>query len=142
MALLTRLLQQRHNYYRSLLLIEVLVLLSLSSLQQAPRLVGLIYVLISGVAVLLDSPLLPQHRLQSSDVGSLSARLRHQFRRVMLRRRLIAMAWVVCVVMEVIWQSVLTVSPNLVVHLCAPHLVLWLLLLPYMLWSLINALAE
>jgi voltage-gated potassium channel len=52
------------------------------------------------------------------------------------------MAWVACVVMEVVWQSVLTVSPDLAVHLCAPHLVLWLLLLPYMLWSLMNALAE
>lgn len=36
MAVLTRLLQQRHNYYRSLLVIEVLVLISLSSLQQTP----------------------------------------------------------------------------------------------------------
>ena len=142
MALLNRLLQQRHNYYRALLAIEVLVLISLSSLQRAPRLVGVIYVVISGVAVLLDSPLLPGHRLQTAEVGTLSARLRNQFQRVMVRRRLIAMAWVACVVMEMVWQAVLTVNPSLAVLLCAPHLVLWLILLPYMLWSLMNALAE
>ena len=142
MALLNRLLQQRHNYYRALLVIEVLVLISLSSLQRAPRLVGVIYVMISGVAVLLDSPLLPGHRLQTAEVGSLSTRLRNKLQRVMVRRRLIAIAWVAAVVMEVLWQSVLTVSPNLAVLLCGPHLVLWLILLPYMLWSLMNALAE
>jgi hypothetical protein len=142
MALLTRLLQQRHNYYRALLVIEVLVLFSLSSLQRAPRLMGVIYVVISGVAVLLDSPLLPAHRLQTAEVGTLSARLRNQFQRVMVRRRLIAMAWVACVVMEVLWLTVLTVNPDLAVLLCAPRLVLWLILLLYMLWSLMNALAE
>jgi hypothetical protein len=142
MALLTRLLQQRHNYYRALLVIEVLVLISLSSLQRAPRLVGVIYVVISGVAVLLDSPLLPGHRLQAGEVGNLSTRLRNQLQRIMVRRRLIAMAWVACVVMEVLWQGVLTVSPDLALQLCAPRLLLWLILLPYVLWSLVNALAE
>jgi hypothetical protein len=142
MALLNRLLQQRHNYYRSLLVIEVLVLISLSSLQRAPRLVGVIYVLISGVAVLLDSPLLPRHRLKTAEVGSLSSQLRNQLQRIMVRRRLIAMVWVACVVMEVVWQTVLTVSPSLAVLLCGPHLMLWLILLPYMLWSLVSALAE
>ena len=142
MALLTRLLQQRHNYYRSLLLIEVLVLISLSSLQEEPRLVGVLYVVIAGVGVLLDSPLLPSHRLQTAEMGSLSARLRNQLQRILVRRRLIALAWVACVAMELLWQSVLTVNPAMAVQLCAPHLVLWLIVLPYMLWSLVSALAE
>jgi hypothetical protein len=46
MALLSQLLQQHHAYWRAL--------------ENAPRLVSVMVLVISGVAVLLDSPLLPQ----------------------------------------------------------------------------------
>lgn len=141
-VLLHRLLHQRHNYYRALLLIEVLVLISLRPLQQAPRLVGVAYGVISGVGVLLDSPLLPQNRLQRDEVGSLSGHLRHRVSRVLRRRRLIEIGWLSCLVIEVLWQSALVVSPTLAVQLSAPHLVIWVALLLLQLWGLINALAE
>jgi hypothetical protein len=141
-VVLKRLLEQRHNYYRALLVIEVLVLISLSSLQRAPQLVGVTYVVISGVGVLLDSPLLPKHRLLPADVGTLTTRLRHRVSRVLLRRRLMVVGWLSCLVMEVLWQSALVLSPALAVQLSAPHLVIWLLLLLFLLWGLVNALAE
>jgi hypothetical protein len=39
MGVVTRLLEQRHAYYRALLALEVLVLIGLRGLQAAPRLV-------------------------------------------------------------------------------------------------------
>lgn len=103
---------------------------------------GLIYVVISGVGVLLDSPLLPKHRLQTAEVGTLSARLRNRLLRVIARRRRVVVGWLVCLAMEVLWQSALTFNPGLAVQLCVPHLVVWLALLLVLLWSLVNALAE
>ena len=140
-VLLRQLLQQRHNYYRALLVIEVLVLISLSTLQRAPQLLGVAYLVISGVGVLLDSPLLPQHRLESY-VGNLSPRWRHRLSRVLVRRQLMVVGWLSCLVMEVLWQGALMLSPALAVQLSAPHLVVWVLLLLFLLWSLVNALAE
>ena len=140
--LVNRLLQQRHNYYRALLVIEVLVLISLSPLQRAPQLVGVTYLVISGVGVLLDSPLLPKHRLQPAGVGTLSARLRYRVGRAMWRRRLMVVGWLSCLVMEVLWQTALMFSPTLARQLSAPHLVLWLVLLLFLLWGLVNSLAE
>lgn len=142
MALLTHLLRQRHNYYRALLVIEVIVLISLTSLQHAPRLTGAIYVLISGVGVLLDSPLLPRHRLPTAEVGTVSSRLRTRLIRAIERRRLIAVGWLSCLAMEVVWQGALMISPALAVQLCAPHLVLWLALMLVLLWGLVTALVE
>lgn len=141
-VLLKRLLQQRHHYYRALLVIEVLVLISLSPLQRAPQLLGVAYLVISGVGVLFDSPLLPKHRLQPADVGGLSRRLRYRVGRVLLRRKLMVVGWLSCLVMEVLWQGALLLSPALAVQLSAPHLVIWLLLLLFLLWGLVNALAE
>lgn len=63
MSVAARLLEQRHAYDRALLALEVLVLLGLRGRQAAPRLVRGIDRLISGMAVLLDSPLLPKNRL-------------------------------------------------------------------------------
>ena len=57
MAVISRLLQQRHAYYRGLLAVEVLALGGLRGLEEAPRLVSLVYLVIASVAVLLDSPL-------------------------------------------------------------------------------------
>ena len=62
MAVINRLLQQRHAFYRGLLVVEVLALVGLRGLEESPRLVSLVYLVIASVAVLLDSPLLPQHR--------------------------------------------------------------------------------
>ena len=66
MAVISRLLQQRHAFYRGLLAVEVLALVGLRGLEEAPRLVSLVYLVIASVAVLLDSPLLPQNRLEPS----------------------------------------------------------------------------
>ena len=63
MKVVHALLMQRHNYYRGLLIVEVLSLISLRALQHAPQLVSLVYLLIGGVGVLMDSPLLPKNRL-------------------------------------------------------------------------------
>ena len=46
-----RLLQQRHRMYRVMLAVEAIGLISLGPLQREPRLVSLLYVVISGAAV-------------------------------------------------------------------------------------------
>ena len=50
MSATRELLLQRHNYYRWLLVVEVLALIGLRPLQQAPQLVCLVYLTIAGVA--------------------------------------------------------------------------------------------
>jgi hypothetical protein len=42
MAVLSHLLQQRHAFYRGLLAVEVLAMVGLRGLQQAPRLVSVV----------------------------------------------------------------------------------------------------
>ncbi len=142
MASFTRLLKERHQYYRALLVIEVLVLISLSALQQEPRLIGLIYVVLSGLAVVLDSPLLPQNRLQRNAFFWVSGRNRNRLERIMLRRQLNVVGWFVCVAIEVAWQGALHFNAALAVQLSGIHLVVWLALMLYLVWCLINALAE
>jgi hypothetical protein len=93
MGVVTRLLEQRHAYYRGLLALEVLVLIGLRGLQAAPRLVSVIYLLISGLAVLLDSPLLPRNRLEAPPSDSLPARLTQGVERILLQRRKLAWYW-------------------------------------------------
>jgi len=137
MALVSRLLQQRHRYYRALLGVEVIALLALSSLQAAPRLMSVVYLVISGIGVLFDSPLLPRYRLE------LKGPVRNRaLARALLRRSLIAVGWLICLVMELLWQAALTFNPALAVHLSALHLVVWLTLILYQLWGLVNALVE
>ncbi|MEB3276296.1 MAG: hypothetical protein VKM92_04940 [Cyanobacteriota bacterium] len=143
MSILVALLKQRHRYYRSLLVVEVLALLGLSSLQRAPQLMGLLYLLITGVVVVFDSPLLASHRLQTKGLlERLNGRHRNHIERVLWRRRVIVWGWLVCLAMEVVWQSALVLNPTLAVTLSTPHLVVWLALILQMLWSLVNALAE
>ena len=142
MGFLTQLLQQRHQYYRALLVVEVLALLSLSSLQRLPRLVGVMYLLITGVCVVLDTPLLRRNRLRVNDVSSINGSLRHRIAVTMRRRRVIAVGWLLCLAIELLWQSALVFDPKLAVQLSAPHLVVWLSLILQMLWGLIKALAE
>ena len=142
MASVSRLLQERHHYYRALLAIEVLVLSSLSALQREPRLIGLLYVLLTGVGVVLDSPLLPQNRLERNVFVWVSGRTRNRLERIMVRRQLIVVGWLVCLVTEVAWQSALHFNPSLAVRLSPAHLVVWLALMLYLIWSLINALVE
>lgn len=97
MTVIHALLRQRHRYYRNLLIVELIALISLRALQQAPQLVSLVYLVISGVGVLADTPLLPGNRL---------------------------------------------LSPAVAVQLSVLHIVVWLGLLLYVLWALMNALAE
>ena len=137
MALVSRLLQQRHRYYRALLGVEVIALVALSSLQAAPQLMSVVYLVISGIGVLFDSPLLPRYRLE------LKGPVRNRaLARALLRRSLIAVGWLICLVMELLWQAALTFNPALAVHLSALHLVVWLTLILYQLWGLVNALVE
>lgn len=142
MALITSLLRQRHRFYRVLLVVEVLVLIGLSSLQRAPQLMGLIYVLITGVVVVLDSPLLPKNRLELNGVALVSHGKRQSIQRLILRREGMVLGWFVCLAMELAWQSALLVNPPLAVQLSGLHLVVWLALILQLLWSLVNALAE
>ena len=142
MGTVSLLLQERHKYYRALLAIEVLVLISLSGLQREPRLIGLLYVLLSGVGVVLDSPLLPQNRLQRNIFYWVSGRTRTRLERIMVRRQLIVAGWLFCLGSEVVWQAALRLNPALAIRLSPAHLVVWLALMLYLVWSLINALIE
>ena len=142
MALISSLLQQRHAFYRGLLAVEVLALVGLRGLEQAPRLVSVVYLVIAGVAVLLDSPLLPQHRLEPSLGESIPQQLKRRLRKALLRRQLVGFAWLLALLIEVIWQMALVFDPALAIQLSVVHLVVWLVLMLQLLWNLINALAE
>jgi hypothetical protein len=142
MAVISRLLQQRHAYYRTLLAVEVVALVSLGSLQQAPRLVSVVYLAISAVAVLLDSPLLRQNRLEPTGQESLPQQLQRRLQRAFLRRRVVVIAWLLALLIEAIWQTALALNPALAVQLSPLHLVIWLALMLQLLWGLITALAE
>lgn len=144
MAELNRLLQQRHSLYRGLLAVEVIALLGLRGLQEAPRLVSVVYLLISGVAVILDSPLLPKNRLNLKPAATTSAAL-HLVRRsqqVLVQRLQLAILWLLALAVEVIWQAALVLNPPLAVQLSVIHLLIWLVLLLTLLWGLVSALAE
>ena len=143
MALVSRLLQQRHRYYRALLGVEVIALLALSSLQAAPRLMSVVYLVISGIGVLFDSPLLPRYRLELEEPADRSSSRRNRvLARALVRRTLIAVGWVICLAVELLWQAALAFNPALAVHLSALHLVVWLTLILFQLWGLVNALVE
>jgi hypothetical protein len=142
MAVISRLLQQRHAFYRGLLAVEVLALVGLRFLEQAPRLVSVLYLVISGVGVLLDSPLLPHNRLPPTPNESMSRALERRVQKVLLRRQRLTISWILALVMELIWQLALVLNPTLAVQLSVIHLVIWLSLMLLVLWGLVNALAE
>ena len=141
MAVISRLLQQRHAFYRGLLAVEVLALVGLRGLEEAPRLVSLVYLVIASVAVLLDSPLLPQNRLEPSLGESIPQRLKPRLQKALLRRQVVGFAWLLALLIEVIWQIALVFDPALAIQLSVVHLVVWLVLMLQLLWNLINALA-
>ena len=142
MAVINRLLQQRHAFYRGLLVVEVLALVGLRGLEEAPRLVSLVYLVIASVAVLLDSPLLPQHRLKRKVGESIPQQLKLRLQKALLRRQVVGFAWLLAFLIEVIWQTALVIDPALAVQLSVLHLVVWLVLMLQLLWGLVNALAE
>jgi hypothetical protein len=142
MAVLSHLLQQRHAFYRGLLAVEVLALVGLRGLQQAPRLVSVVYLVISGVGVLLDSPLLPQNRLRPTANDAMPRALGRRFEKVVLRRRQLVIYWTLALAMELVWQVALEINPSMAVQLSVLHLVVWLSLMLVVLWGLVNALAE
>lgn len=144
MAELNHLLQQRHSLYKGLLAVEVIALVGLRGLQEAPRLVSLVYLVISGVAVILDSPLLPRNRLnlKPSATPSAPANLVRRVRKVLARRLQLVVGWLLALAVEVIWQAALELNPPLAVQLSVIHLLVWLVLMLALLWSLVNALAE
>lgn len=144
MAELNRLLQQRHSLYRGLLAVEVIALVGLRGLQEAPRLVSVMYLVISGVAVILDSPLLPRNRLNLKPAATPSApaNLVRQVQTVLARRLQLVVGWLLALAVEVIWQTALVLNPPLAVQLSVIHLLVWLVLMLALLWSLVDALAE
>ena len=142
MAVLSHLLQQRHAFYRGLLAVEVLALVGLRGLQQAPRLVSVLYLVISGVGVLLDSPLLPHNRLRPTANDAMPRALGRRFEKVVLRRRQLVIYWTLALAMELVWQVALEINPSMAVQLSVLHLVVWLSLMLVVLWGLVNALAE
>ena len=142
MAVINRLLQQRHAFYRGLLVVEVLALVGLRGLEESPRLVSLVYLVIASVAVLLDSPLLPQHRLERKVGESIPQQLKLRLQKALLRRQVVGFAWLLAFLIEVIWQTALVIDPALAVQLSVLHLVVWLVLMLQLLWGLVNALAE
>ena len=142
MAVLSHLLQQRHAFYRWLLAVEVLALVGLRGLQQAPRLVSVVYLVIAGVGVLLDSPLLPHNRLGPTANEAMPRALGRRFEKVVLRRRQVVIYWTLALAMELVWQVALEINPSMAVQLSVLHLVVWLSLMLVVLWGLVNALAE
>jgi hypothetical protein len=100
------------------------------------------YLVISGVAVLLDSPLLPQNRLKPTENESIPQRLENRLRKALRRRKVVVIAWMLALVIEVIWQVALVFNPALAVQLSVAHLVIWLVLMLQLLWGVITALAE
>ena len=143
MTVLSALLQQRHNYYRALLIVEVLALIGLRALQDAPQLVSLVYLVIGGVGVLMDSPLLPKNRLTPHlNKAVIPQHVNHQIQRVIKRRRWLENSWLFAASVELLWQGSLLVAPALAVQLSVVHVVVWMALMLYVLWSLMNALAE
>jgi hypothetical protein len=142
LAIVSSLLQQRHAFYRTLLAVEVVALVGLRGLQQAPRLVSVVYLVISAVAVLRDSPLLPQNRLDPSATQAMPSSLGRRVQRVLLRRQRLVIFWLVALAVELLWQAALEINPSLAVRLSVLHLVVWLGLMLVLLWGLVNALAE
>lgn len=143
MTVITALLKQRHSYYRNLLIVEVIALISLRALQQAPQLVSLVYLVISGVGVLADSPLLPRNRLSPQlERNPLPLRGQHRLQRILQRRLLLEKSWLMAAAVELLWQASLLMAPVLAVQLSVLHMVVWIALLLYVLWALMNALAE
>jgi hypothetical protein len=141
-SIVSSLLQQRHAFYRGLLAVEVVALVGLRGLQQAPRLVSVVYLVISAVAVLTDSPLLRQHRLDPSAMQAVTSALGQRVQRVLLRRQRLVRFWIVALAVELLWQAALEINPSLAVRLSVLHLVVWLSLMLVVLWGLVNALAE
>ena len=142
MAVISSLLQQRHAFYRGLLAVEVLALVGLRGIEEAPLLVSLVYLVIASVAVLLDSPLLPQNRLEPSLGESIPQRLKPRLQKALLRRQVVGFAWLLALLIEVIWQIALVFDPALAIQLSVVHLVVWLVLMLQLLWNLVNALAD
>ena len=143
MTVVSSLLRQRHNFYRVLLIVEVLALIGLRPLQQAPQLVSVVYLLIGGVPVLLDSPLLPQNRLSPQLRNAvIPQKDHHHLQRVIRRRRWLQYGWLGAAGVEVLWQLSLLVLPVVAVQLSVLHVAVWLALMLYVLWSLMGALAE
>lgn len=142
MALINRILQQRHAYYRGLLAVEVLALLGLRWLEQAPRLVSVVYLLIPGMAVVLASPLLPGNRLRPSTKETFTSKQLHRIERALVRRKLIVMLWLLALLIEISWQGILAIDPIYINHFSALHLLIWLPMMLYQLWGLVTALAE
>ena len=143
MTVITALLKQRHIYYRNLLIVEVIALISLRALQQAPQLVSLVYLVISGVGVLADSPLLPRNRLTPQlERNPLPLRGQQRLQRILQRRLLLEKSWLMAAALELLWQASLLMAPVMAVQLSVLHMVVWIALLLYVLWALMNALAE
>ena len=130
MSVTRELLIQRHSYYRWLLVVEVLALIGLRPLQQAPQLVSLVYLTIGGVGVLMDSPLLPHNRLTQHLKSAVLAPKDHQhLQRAIRRRRWLENGWLIAAAVVAVRLSVL-------------HVLVWTGLMLYVLWALTTALAE
>ena len=142
MDLVSRLLQQRHALYRTILAVEVMALVGLRGLQQAPRLVSVVYLVISAVAVLTDSPLLRKNRLDPSATQAMPSALGRRVQRVLLRRQRLVSFWIVALAVELLWQAALEINPSMAVQLSVLHLVVWLSLMLVVLWGLVKALVE
>ncbi|MBM5819125.1 MAG: hypothetical protein FJ070_03405 [Cyanobacteria bacterium K_DeepCast_150m_m2_101] len=143
MSVVRMLLKQRHNFYRGLLIVEVVALAGLRAMQEVPQLVSVAYLVIAGVAVLMDSPLLPQNRLTPHLGGNvMHQREHHHLGRILKRRKWLVLGWLVAAGLELVWQTALLLAPPLAIQLSVLHIAVWLTLMLYVLWTLMKALAE
>ena len=110
---------------------------------RAPQLVGVLYLIIGGVGVVLDSPLLPHNQLITQlHAEVISQKQNRHLQRVLQRRRWLQSGWLCAAGVELLWQLSLQLLPALAVQLSVLHMLVWLCLLLYELWVLMNALAE
>jgi hypothetical protein len=125
--------------YGRLLATEVIALLGLRLMQQEPRLTSLVYLLISGVAVLTTTPILQMSWSPPTEARPTSRTI--YFERGGLPTLLtLKWMWLSAVLTEVIWQYAIWFRPGLGTHISILHMLTWLALMLALLRRMLHAL--
>ena len=125
--------------YGRLLATEVIALLGLRLMQQEPRLTSLVYLLISGVAVLTTTPILQMSWSSPTEARPTSRTI--YFERGGLPTLLtLKWMWLSAVLTEAIWQYAIWFRPGLGTHISILHMLTWLALMLALLRRMLHAL--
>ena len=129
----------RQTIYGRLLATEVIALLGLRLMQQEPRLTSLVYLLISGVAVLTTTPILQMSWSSPTEARPTSRTI--YFERGGLPTLLtLKWMWLSAVLTEAIWQYAIWFRPGLGTHISILHMLTWLALMLALLRRMLHAL--